>query len=367
LVLGPLAALGLVGAAGSLHILLPVLAPLNLWLLWDSFRQHRKAGGLVLAVLSMPFIVAHMLGHYVFRGNEDLLLGLIWAGAVFLIAGILVDWRAQHSPTGHWRACTSPADYWRAVLTGVHPGLRQGRHLFRMLPAEPRCRLCNAPFSGPGAPLMRVLGRGPSSRNPRFCSECLARTPLGGAEIELSLLFADVRGSTGLAEHVSLTEFAGIMNRFYSVGTSALVQTDALVERFQGDEVIGLYVPGFAGPGHARRAVEAAHELLRATGHADREGPWLPVGVGVHTGTAFVGAVGAGGTMTDLTVLGDAANLAARLAACAAPGEVLISEAAYRAAGLALGSPEERRLELKGRTAPADVRVLRLMPAAAGR
>ena len=71
--------------------------------------------------------------------------------------------------------------------------------------------------------------------------------------------------------------------------------------------------------------------------------------------------------MTDLTVLGDAANLAARLADCAAPGEVLISDAAYRAARLAIGSPEERRLELKGRAAPADVRVLRLIPAAAGR
>jgi adenylate cyclase len=278
-----------------------------------------------------------------------------------------VDWRAQHGRTGHWRACASPADYWRAVLTGVHPGLRQGRRLFRMLPTEPRCRLCNAPFSGPGAPLMRVLGRGPSARNPRFCSECLAKTPLGGAEIELSLLFADVRGSTGLAEQANLTEFAGLMNRFYSVGTSVLVQTDALVERFQGDEVIGLYVPGFAGPDHARRAVEAAQELLRATGYADPQGPWLPVGVGVHTGTAFVGAVGAGGTMTELTVLGDAANLAARLATSAAPGEVLVSAAAYSAAGLALGSPEGRRLELKGRTAPADVRVLRLIPAAAGR
>jgi adenylate cyclase len=141
------------------------------------------------------------------------------------------------------------------------------------------------------------------------------------------------------------------------------VRTDALIDKFMGDEVIGLYVPGFAGPAHARVALQAAQELLQATGYADPDGPWLPIGIGVHTGTAFVGAIGSAGAMSDVTVLGDAANVTARLASMAGPGEVLISAAAGAASGQALDSFEQRRLQLKGRREPVDVRVSRVGPA----
>ena len=211
---------------------------------------------------------------------------------------------------------------------------------------------------------MRLLGKGRSSKNPRFCGDCLAKTPIGGAEIELSLLFADVRGSTGLAEQLSPAEFAARMNRFYVAGTDALIRTDALIDKFMGDQVIGLFTPGFAGPEHARLAVRAAQELLRSTGHATPEGPWLPIGIGVHTGIAYVGAVGAGGTVSDVTVLGDAANIAARLASLAGPGEILVSAPACSVAGVDLDGLEQRNLGLKGRGEPVDVRVL---PAGAAR
>jgi len=119
-----------------------------------------------------------------------------------------------------------------------------------------------------------------------------------------------------------------------------------------------MYVPGFAGAAHARRALGAAQEILRATGHGRLEHPWIPLGVGVHTGIAFVGSVGSKGGTSDITVLGDAANTAARLASSARQGEILISEAAYTAAGVDLGLLEERQLELKGKSAPVLVRVL---------
>ena len=127
--------------------------------------------------------------------------------------------------------------------------------------------------------------------------------------------------------------------------------------------MIGIYVPGFAGPEHPRRAVQAAQELLRVTGHADPGGPWLPVGVGVHTGLAFVGTMGTEGRTTDITALGDNVNIAARLASKAGSGEALISEAAYAAARLDLGHLEQRQLELKGKSEPVSVRVLRVNPA----
>jgi adenylate cyclase len=151
------------------------------------------------------------------------------------------------------------------------------------------------------------------------------------------------------------------MNRFYTVASKVLIKTDGLVDRLIGDEVIGLYIPGFAGQNHPAQAIKAATELLEITGHRDREGPWLPVGVGVHTGPAFVGIVGGSDdNPSDFTALGDNVNVTARLSSQAGPGEILISEAAYEAAGLDLGDLEQRELELKGKSGKTEVRVLQI-------
>jgi adenylate cyclase len=162
---------------------------------------------------------------------------------------------------------------------------------------------------------------------------------------------------------MSSGEFSQLMNRFYAAATQVLVKTDAFIDKLVGDEVIGIYLPIFTGPSHTRQAVQAAQDLLRVTGHGDPGGPWLPVGVGVHTGITFFGTVsGAEGTFSDFTALGDNVNITARLASQAGPGEALISDAAYSAAGLDLGPVEQRQLELKGRSEPVSVRVLRTTP-----
>jgi class 3 adenylate cyclase len=114
--------------------------------------------------------------------------------------------------------------------------------------------------------------------------------------------------------------------------------------------------------GHAQKAVEAGLNLLRVTGYGDTDGPWVPVGVGIHTGKAWVGSiVGASGAGADFTALGDNVNIAARLASNAKSGEVLISDAAYAASGLDLTEIEHRQLELKGKSEPTSVRVLRIL------
>jgi adenylate cyclase len=114
-------------------------------------------------------------------------------------------------------------------------------------------------------------------------------------------------------------------------------------------------MPDFAGKEYVRAAVEAGEEILRAMGNGSPSGPWLPVGVGVHHGVAFVGAITSEGGAADITVLGDTANVAARLTSLAAAGEMLISEEARQAAGLNLDGVEMRKMELKGRTDPLDV------------
>jgi adenylate cyclase len=235
------------------------------------------------------------------------------------------------------------------------------RHFFGLLPSSPRCKMCNAPFKGWGGFIMRMMGRDQSRYNPRYCEPCEVFDHPGGAEVILTMLFADIRGSTTLAEQMSAIEFSHLINRFYNVATDVLVKTDAMVDKLVGDEVVGLYIPGIAGQEHSRRAIEAAQSLLQLTGHRDPEGPWLPVGVGLHTGPAFVGVVG--GTQdrpTDFTALGDNVNITARLASQAGTGEILISEAAYKASGLDIEGLEHRHLDLKGKSKAIGVHVLQV-------
>lgn len=252
--------------------------------------------------------------------------------------------------------------FWRTYLTtGEYEKERRQRNLFKFLPGTPRCKNCYAPFQGSGSIVVRILyGKQPSKLNPLLCNACevFADQYQGGAEIELSLLFADVRGSTTLAENMSPKEFSKLINRFYNTATQVMVQTDGLIDKIIGDQVAGMYVPGFAGPDHARRAIEAAQEIMRVTGHGGPDEPWISLGAGVHTGTAFVGSIRSGEGTADITVLGDAPNTAARLSTSAGRGEILISEAATVAAGLPIDNLEKRALELKGKSAPISVYVL---------
>jgi adenylate cyclase len=216
-----------------------------------------------------------------------------------------------------------------------------------------------------GGLILKHLWAGPFQKNPNFCDNC-AFEGVGGAEIEITALFADVRGSTTMAEQMRPSEFSAVMNRFYKAATDVLIRSDAWLDKLVGDEVIGLYIPGYAGPKHASAAVQAAQELLRVTGHRDPGGPWIPVGVGVHTGLAYVGMVGTDGGITDLTALGDTMNTASRLASQAQSGEVLVTRATYTAAGIETNGLDHRQLELKGKTELVDVSVIRVAPESRG-
>lgn len=253
-------------------------------------------------------------------------------------------------------------DLWRTYLTtGEIEEERRKRRLFKALPGSPRCKNCYAPFRGAGAWVVRIAyGKRPSNLNPQLCNVCeeFARQHQGGAEVELSLLFADVRGSTTIAEGMSPTQFSQLIDRFYKMASQIMVQSDALIDKIIGDQAAGMFVPGIAGPDHALQAIQAAQQMLRETGHGAPEGPWIPLGIGVHTGVAFVGAVGSDEGTVDITVLGDAANTAARLSSNAAQGEILVSEAAFNAAELPVDDLERRTLKLKGKAEAMTVHVL---------
>jgi adenylate cyclase len=248
---------------------------------------------------------------------------------------------------------------WRAILDGTDPVYARTRGRLKHLPGAPRCKMCAAPFGGPAARLMRWRGRAPWPNNPQYCGACfqLLDRHHGGAEIESSFMFADIRGSTSLAEGISPTAFRTLLDGFYDVAARVLVAHDGIVDKFVGDEVVGIFIPALAHDEHPARAIAAARALLEATGHGDPGGAWLPVGIGVGTGTAFVGSVGETHTAA-MTALGDIVNVTARLASAAGPGEILVNDRAAERSHLATGSLEVRRLELKGKTQPTTAYVV---------
>ena len=93
------------------------------------------------------------------------------------------------------------------------------------------------------------------------------------------------------------------------------------------------------------------------TGHHSADGPWIPLGVGVQCGNAFVRTVESHDATTGITVLDDPTNTAARLSSAAAAREALMSDGAYEVAGLT-NDPERRKLELKGKSEAMGVRGL---------
>ena len=253
-------------------------------------------------------------------------------------------------------------EFWREYLNNPDTLMSLGRHVFSRIPANPRCQLCAAPFAGPGGPVMRLIGKSPSEGNPNMCNTCQKALIKyhGGAEVDGTMLFADIRGSTTLGERMSSSEFSALLNRFYTVASDAVVAHDGIVDKFVGDELVAVFPPVYASTKHAEQAVAAARDVLTATGHADPAGPWVPVGAGVHTGRAWFGAVGEG-THVEITVLGDAVNTAARLASQAGTGEIVVSTDAATAAGFD-PTLERRSLALKGKELATEVVTLTVGP-----
>ncbi len=235
---------------------------------------------------------------------------------------------------------------------------RRLRRFWRMLPSSPRCKICTSPFGAPLGPVLRLVGKGRWPGNPKYCGGCFKDlySHREGAEVECTFFFADVRGSTALAETIRASDYRALLDRFYMTTADILVANEAIVDKFVGDEVVGIFVPALAGEDHARRAIDAGIALLRATGN-DGEAPWVPIGIGVNTGTAYVGAVGTA-EHVEFTALGDAVNVTARLASAAGRGELLVTQAAARAAAFPADGFERRQLDLRGKTAATNVIVV---------
>jgi adenylate cyclase len=253
---------------------------------------------------------------------------------------------------------SDPEQEWRALLTGEHAGVRQLRRTFSRVPSASRCKMCHAPFHGIGG-FVLAPWFGPWERNAQLCKNCmrgLIKRGVGGAEVELSLLFADIRGSTAVGERLRAAEFTAILSGFYRLAAGAIVANEGVVDKFVGDEAIGLFIPGFSGADHAAKAVAAGRAIIEAAGRADASPSGaIPVWAGVHTGTAYVGSLGSSEQISDFTALGDPVNTTARLTSLAEAGELLVSVTASERAGLDATDLERRTVDVRGREAGLEV------------
>ncbi len=239
---------------------------------------------------------------------------------------------------------------WRALLVDGYEPLKTAQRLFRHLPHDPRCKLCQNPFAGVGGKLVGLIGRKPSRKNPNLCQYCFDHLPSGGIEIDIGVVFVDVRASTTLAELSTATEYAGRLNRFYSTATDALIRHDAIIDKLIGDEVMALFLPGLAGPDYRRKTANAALDVAASVTD-------LPIGVAANAGMSFVGNVGSG-SVCDFTALGDAVNVGARLQALASAGQVVLATDLYRLVEDDHPSASHETISVKGRSEPVDIVVL---------
>jgi len=277
--------------------------------------------------------------------------------------GASIDYRDQRDP--------EVDAFWQAVLTGdtsMPTSSRLARAVFRHLPSEPRCKWCYAPYGAPFGPLLGKLGRGRWDKNPSLCAVCMnvMEENQGGAEVELAVMFADLRGSTELAATMSPSEYTRLLNVYYGIAGGAVQAHGGIVDKYLGDGVLALFLRGYCDREPADVALEAGTRILELVeDHRDLPRP-LPVGIGVHYGTAYVGIVGQAGQPTNFTALGDAVNVTERISSSAVAGELLISEAATAQLDDRPRGAEPRELELKGVTEPVAAWSLRPTKAGAG-
>jgi adenylate cyclase len=156
-------------------------------------------------------------------------------------------------------------------------------------------------------------------------------------ELEVTVLFSDIRGFSTIAERLSARVIAEIVGRHLGAMAEIVVEHGGTIDKFQGDAVMAIFGAPDPLPDHATHALRCAIAMqrrqteLNAQGWGTDEVPVLGVGIGLNTGTVIAGAIGGGGRL-EYTVIGDAVNVAQRLQSEAAGGEIVAAASTVAAA-----------------------------------
>lgn len=182
---------------------------------------------------------------------------------------------------------------------------------------------------------------------------------LGGREADVSVLFADLAGFTSFSENRPAGEVIEMLNSYWAAAVPVVTQKEGgFIERFAGDAILVVFNPVGDQPDHAHRAARAALALRKEAERLAAQHPdWPRFRIGINSGPAVVGNVGAG-NQRSFSVIGDTTNVAARVQAAAKPGQVLLGPATYeRVRDVAMVSALGP-VELKGKREPVELYVL---------
>ncbi|MBN1465577.1 adenylate/guanylate cyclase domain-containing protein, partial [candidate division KSB1 bacterium] len=173
-----------------------------------------------------------------------------------------------------------------------------------------------------------------------------------GRRLEISMLFADIRGYSRLTKDMDPTETVRILNDFFSAMTPIIMNHGGMVDKYVGDEIVALFTQSSPTGTHEKMAVDAAlamqEEMKKMNIDWEVTGrPKINIGIGIHTGEVVLGQIGSY-DRKDYTAIGSNMNYAARLMSVAGPEQVIVSERTF--IGLA-GKVTARRVgpfEIKG-------------------
>ncbi len=186
-----------------------------------------------------------------------------------------------------------------------------------------------------------------------------------GRELEVSVLFTDVRDFTGFSAEAEAKEVVAALNRLFEVVVPVIARHGGHVDKFEGDGLLAVFGAPAPYRDHARRATRAAMEICRRVNERAEAGE-LRVGVGVNTGRVVAGAVGGAGRL-NFSVIGDAVNVAARVEAATRKldRDVLITAATAESLGEGIDVTNVGSHDLKGIAEPVELFAIE-QPAADG-
>ena len=268
--------------------------------------------------------------------------------------------------TGPWEGTGDQASHPLVVMgspVGVVEFLRPGGRLsdadhavFETLATEMSISLENSRLYGQLDTLFRQY------MSPDVAAALIAdpsQAALGGAVVEITALFADLRGFTTFSERSRPEEVVEMLNLYFGAAVPHVLDHGGTVIQFQGDAMLATFNAPAPQPDHARQAALAALAMQDSIeSFATQRPDWPRFRIGINTGPALVGNIGSD-AIRSFNVMGDAINVAARLEAIAEPGTVVIGESTHDLLGPGAVVTPLGDLELKGKSQP--VRAFRLL------
>jgi PAS domain S-box-containing protein len=181
------------------------------------------------------------------------------------------------------------------------------------------------------------------------------RTGISGDRRDLTIMFADIRGFTGMSERLEPEEVVELLNGYLATATDVVFEHHGTIDKFIGDAIMALFGAPVRIENHALQAVRAAMAMQRRFAETPaRSGQRATFGIGINSGEGIVGTIGAPRLMS-YTVIGDVVNVAARLQGEARAGEVLITEDTFRHIAGQVDTEELGSIYVKGRLAPVTM------------